>query len=119
MDTKNEKCYDIVAGPNRDALFDACKYASNKNVSFVVKFSIAVGYTAPKDDSGCAYIPMDIKDIKILGIDHEDGSGHSFNLHGYCMADPESFGRPNKSYKQYKFKAYYNAKKREGRITLL
>lgn len=121
MDTKmneavEKKCYDIIAGPNRDALFDACKYAFSKSVKFSIGFSIAMGYTMPKDDPRCAYIALDITDVKICSIEHEDGSGDSFNLSGFCMADLESSGKINKSFKPYKFDAYYNAKKREGHI---
>ena len=37
MNTKKEKYYDIVAGPNKDALFDACKYAFSKTARLEVE----------------------------------------------------------------------------------
>ena len=123
MDTKKtetrEKYYDIVAGPNKDALFDACKYACSKTAKLTVDFTVAIGYTTPKDNPGCAYIAMAISDIKITGIEHEDGSGESFNLRGYCKADLCSLGGDNVKYEQYRFKAYYNSRIREGCITFL
>ena len=118
MNAKNqEKCYDIVAGPNKDALFDACKYAYSKTAKLTVDFTVVIGYTMPKENPGCAYIAMAITDIRITGIEHEDGSGESFNLHGYCRADLNSFGGNNIAYEPYEFKAYYNSKNRHGRIS--
>ena len=121
MNTKKtetkEKYYDIVSGPNKDALFDACKYAYSKTAKLTVEFAVAIGYTMPKNDPGCAYIAMAITDIMIYGIEHEDGPGESFNLHGYCKADLNSLGGNNVTYKSYRFKAYYNSKNRKGCIT--
>ena len=123
MNTKKtetkEKYYDIVAGPNKDALFDVCKYVCSKTAKLTVNFTVAIGYTMPKNDPGCAYIAMAITDIMIYGIEHEDGSGESFNLHGYCKADLNSLGGNNVTYKSYRFKAYYNSKNRKGCITLI
>ena len=123
MNTKKtkaeEKYYDIVAGPNKDALFDACKYAFNKNAKISVEFDVALCYTAPKSHPGCAYVPMAITDIKICGIEHEDGSGESFNLHGSCKADLDYFGGANMTYKSYRFKSWYNSRSREGHIVFI
>ena len=117
MDTKKSRCFDIVAGPNKDTLFDACKYAYSKTSKVLVNFTVAIGYTTPKSNPGCAYVAMAITDIKVIGIEHEDGSGESFILRGYCKANLSSFGGLNVTYKPYTFKAYYNAKSRKGSIT--
>lgn len=123
MDTKKtepkEKYYDIMAGPNKDMLFDVCKYACSKTAKLTVDFAVAVGYTMPKGDPGCAYIPMAISDVKIYMIEHEDGSGESFNLRGFCKADLNSLWSDNVTYKPYRFKAYYNSKNRKGCITFI
>ena len=119
MNTKkneNERSFDIVAGPNRDMLFDACKYAYSKSVRIPVDFTVAIGYTMPKHHPGCAYVPMFVSDIKIIGIEHEDGSGESFNLRGYCKADADSTVGSAATCKLYNFKAYYNTKSRSGHI---
>lgn len=120
MNTKKaepkEKYFDIVAGPNKDILFDACKYSCSKVANVPVNFTVAFGYTTPPGHPRFAYVPMKITDIKILGIEHEDGSGESFNLHGHCKTNM----RPsdgNTAYATRKFKAYYNSKKRTGSIT--
>ena len=112
-----ERYYDIVAGPSKDTLFDACKYAYNKNAKVTIDFSVAIGYTMPMDNPGCAYIRMAISDLRVVGIEHEDGSGESFNLHGYCRADLDSFGGGYVTYKPYRFKAYYDTKSRRGCIS--
>ena len=123
MNTKRieikERHYEIVNGPNKDALFDACKYACSKTAKLTVEFAVAIGYTMPKNDPGCAYIEMPITGIRIYGIEHEDGSGESFNLHGYCKADLNYLGGNNMTYKSYRFKAYYNSKNRKGCITFI
>ena len=122
MNTKRieikERHYEIVNGPNKDALFDACKYACSKTAKLTVEFAVAIGYTMPKNDPGCASIAMSITDIRIYGIEHEDGSGESFNLRGCCKADLNSLGG-NVAYKSYRFKAYYNSKNRKGHIVFI
>ena len=104
---KKENYYDIVNGPNKDALFDACKYACVKDVSIPISFDVTAGYTMPKDHPGCAYIIMPTSDFRIISIENEDGSGESFNLHGYVK----------RSGIQCRFKAYYNTKHRKGSIS--
>lgn len=110
-----EKYYSIESGPSKAELFDACKYAYSSNAKVGIDFHVAVGYTMPVDHPGCAYIRMKIKDLVIYGIEHEDGSGESFNLRGWCRADLASFGEVA-AYTPYRFEAYYNTKTRDGRI---
>lgn len=118
MDTKKRRQFEIIDGPNKDALFDACKYAYNSDSTIAIDFTVALGYTMPKNHPAAACVPMSITDITIVGIEHEDGSGKSLNLKGYCKADLNSFGTdPN--YVSYRFEAYYNTKKREGIITFI
>ena len=75
--------YLIFGGPNRDTLFDACKYAYDKDAVTPIFFGVAEGYTAPLSDPGCAYAALEMSVTKINGISHEDGSGVSFNIRGY------------------------------------
>lgn len=118
MNTKNEteRTFDIVAGPNRYMLFDACKYAYDA-ARIPINFTVVLGYTMPKHNPGCAYVPMFVSDIKIAGIEHEDGSGESFNLHGYCKADPDSTIGSAATCKPYRFRAYYSTQNRKGWIS--
>ena len=112
MNTKGikERSYEIVNGPNKDTLFDACKYAYSKTVKFAIGFGVAAGYTMPRNHPGCAYVPMDMSNVTICGIEHEDGSGESLIIHGFCKAALHG------SSESYRFKAYYNAKNRTGTI---
>jgi hypothetical protein len=107
-----KRSFGIKNGPSRDLLIDSLKYAYDKGKVLPVDFSIAVGYTTPLDDPGCAFVAMKIESLTITSLEHEDGSGYSFNLAGYCRATLSPWGEV----KPYKFKAYYNAKVREGRI---
>ena len=114
--TIEERCYEIISGPNKDTLFDACKYAYSKTARFAVEFGVAIGYTMPRGDPGCAYVPMNIHSIVIAGIEHENGSGESFNLHGFCKA---ALSLTDKTVKNYRFHAYYHTKTRKGTIVFL
>ena len=104
----NQREYDIIAGPNKDALFDACKYACVDNATIPISFEVARSYTMPAKDPCCVFFRMEITDYVILGIENEDGSGESFNLYGCCKL---------KSGDPYQFEAYYNTKYRKGVIT--
>ncbi len=108
--------FDIVSGPNKDTLFDACKYAYNESANVPIDLRIAVGYTMPEGNPGRAYIPMHIREILIVSIEHECGSGESFNIRGYCEADLDSLGG-KAVYQPYQFKAYYSSKTRKGTIS--
>lgn len=120
MSTKNsetEKFFDIVAGPNKDRLFDACKYAYDNTTQIPIHFTVANGYTAPKGNPGCAYAVMFIKDVVISSIEHEDGSGENFNLCGYCNVD-SVFIKDTPTHTSFRFRAYYNTRTRSGYIAL-
>lgn len=107
---------EIVNGPSKDTLFDACKYAYNSKVVIPIGFKVALGYTAPKDDPACAYVPMSVSGFRISAISHEDGSGESFSLSGCCHASLD----PNPIHlDSYEFVAYYNSKTRKGTIKFI
>ena len=68
----NEVVVNLVDGPSRDRLIDAFKYAEDDSTLVPVDF-----YTKSKEK-----IP-----IVPTMLEHEDGSGHSFNGHGYVTVD--------------------------------
>ena len=116
MNTKKE--FEIVNGPSKDLLCDAFKYAYNKAARITIEFSIAAGYTMPPEHPSSAYVPAKIGGFIISSLEHEDGSGESFNIRGYCKADiAKLFGEG--TFKAYKYEAYYNTKTRKGTIALL
>lgn len=120
MDTNKtaSKTFNIENGPSKDTLFDACKYAYSEHSNIKVNFSIAAGYTMPLDHPNCAYLPMELPYFIIQGIQHEDGSGESFNLQGFCKAKLYNSLEENVGFKPYRFEAYYNSKNRKGTIEL-
>ena len=110
---KNSRSFDILNGPSKDLLFDACKYAHSKEVRINVDLTVAFGYTMPKNEAGAAYMRMAVSEIMIVGIEHENGSGDSLIVTGYCHADLDSM---KGKLKPYQFRAYYNSKTRKGNI---
>ncbi len=100
MSTKMSGFYEIVAGPNKDALFDSCKYAYDKRVKISMPFRLSEVFPT---------------DFRITSICHEDGSGDSFNLAGYCKIDIAEFGGHNFCH----FEAFYNTKNRKGRMRFI
>ena len=110
---RHYKICEIVNGPNKDTLFDACKYAYSET-TIAIDFGVAAGYTMPRDHPECAYVPMDMSDVVIRGIEHEDESGERFIIHGICKA---TLPRSSDSAKFYKFRAYYDSKTHTGAIT--
>lgn len=115
MDTTTmmTECFDIYNGPSRSILFDACEYAYDKGVEIPIDFKVALGTTKPKDDPTAAYIPMQIGDFSIASIGHEDGSGTSLNIIGYCKAN---LPINDDGYRPYMFEIYYKTTHREGNI---
>jgi len=113
MDTKKTaRYYDIMNGPGKEVLFDACKYAHAEGARVPVNFSVAASYTAATHNR--AYMPMELTDVVIYGINHEDDSGESFNLHGQCYAVLDT-SVPG-TYTPCHFHSFYNSKTRRGEI---
>ena len=113
--------YDIIDGPSKSSLFDACMYVYNKDAKIAVNFTISQGYSNDTNDATRLYLPLPVTNINITGIEHEDGSGESFILKGYCNADRDYLLRRDNTYRyRYsRFSAYYNAKNRKGTFTLI
>ena len=114
-------CYNIVNGPNKSVLFDSCQYCYSKDVKVHINFAIPQGYSSHSNDAVKLYLPMQITDIAITGIQHEDASGESFNLEGYCKVDIDYHIRNDGvcRYQYRRFTAYYNSKSRKGTFTLV
>ena len=113
--------YDIISGPSKATLFDACLYSYSKDAKIAVNFTISQGYSNDSNDATRLYIPLPVTNIKITGIEHEDGSGESFIIKGYCHVDKDYLLRKENTYRyRYsRFLAYYNAKNRKGSFTLI
>lgn len=114
-------CFSIINGPSKSVLFDSCQYAYSKDVKVYINFAIPQGYSNHSNDATKLYLPMQITDLVITGIQHEDGSGESFNLEGHCKVDIDYHIRNDGvcRYQYRRFTAYYNSKSRKGTITLI
>ena len=108
MSIKRE--FKITSGPNRDMLFDACKYAYDRRVKIPIQFVIT--HFAPTSKN---IVPKLVEDIKLIDIKHEKPDGDTFILQGFCKTDMYPLEPVNRI---YRFNANYNTKKREGSITL-
>ncbi|MBR5046171.1 hypothetical protein IKX73_00880 [Candidatus Saccharibacteria bacterium] len=105
------RAFDIIDGPNRYALFEACLHAAaNDPVIVPVTFDVVEGYDAPPSEPGAWAMLLKCNSFRVLGIENEDGSGESWNIHGYCQS--AAFGQ----LQDCKFEAYYNSKRRKGSI---
>lgn len=118
MNTKRsnptERSFIIEHGPSKDRLFDACKYAYSRNSHIEIDFGIGDENTG---DPKVAYIPIPTCDFKIFAIEHEDGSGGSFNLQGCCRVNLNGNDQNPKHFETCNFSAFYSSHNRRGRIT--
>ena len=103
MNTK-EITLDITNGPASDRIYDSMKYSYDDS-------PIVIQFVVPLDEDGSF---ARISDMKIVTIQHKDGSGYSFNLGGFCDADLTSAN--GRYISPYRFQAYYNARTRKGKI---
>ena len=111
--------YHIENGPSRESLIDAFKYAYDKKNTISIEFLVPVGHAVdPETAETNVYIAMPLSDITIVSLEHEDGSGHQFNIRGYCKADLSgAFSSENAVLRSRKFLAYYNTRTRKGTIS--
>ena len=108
--------YNIVEGPDCEALFEACRWVlepeMKKEVVFRVQLERAVSYDATKirvDD-------VPICDWRVLGINHVADSKDVLLIEGDCMADLRFMTHQNPSYRRQRFRAQYDTKLFRGMI---
>lgn len=90
--------YTITDGPTTDRIWDAAKYACDKNgAKLPVKFTTSSRLAGPIETSAWLVLTP-----KITEVGHEDGSGDSLMFSGYL----------NGKY----FKGYYKGRTRTGFI---
>lgn len=111
--------YEIVKGPSKGQIFRALEYAYDKIFGVKIVFKIALDYTGRRNDPTVKYIPARIRNLVITGIEHEDTSGKSLHLKGYCEADLRISPLGKEEYTKYRFGAIYNVDTRRGNIEFL
>lgn len=94
----NEVVVNLADGPSRDRLIDAFKYAEDDKARVSVEF-----FT--KSGERILIVPT--------MLEHEDGSGQSFNGHGYVTVDTIA---GHKLYDKHIFFYFYTASDRHGYI---
>lgn len=103
--------FNITSGPSADRLIDAFKYACGEN-HVRAKFAITskgVGEFKTENDI------MDCN-LRIQSLEHEDGSGHSFNMKG--AFENASTSNTKIPFHGLKFTGYYNAQLRIGHLVI-
>ena len=102
--TTTKQYITIEAGPSREELFDALKYAYDKTRDFEVTFTALqvrqVGEVRQNGRRGKFT-------ARIVGLMHEDGSGQSFIIDAYVSV---------KGMEGKLVKFYYSAKRRTGHL---
>ena len=108
----NTKVYQIVNGPSKDRLIDAFKYAYDKKSEIPLDFHVVL-----RQESERSFVLMKTEEFRILSLQHEDGSGVSFNIVGYVyMSTLNPASGRHLALIETRFKAYYNAATRKGTI---
>ena len=101
----NKVSVNISGGPNKDALFDSCKYACHGQSKIPLSFGAYVDGTS---------VVKTLNNVTITAIEHENGSGESFILRGFVKVFVHAFGGEG----TYPFEGYYNARTRKGRFSI-
>jgi len=96
---KRNTKYRIIDGPSRDMLFDAVKYAYDRGINILIEFEIEE-WDEQEQEWGYKgrFVPTVIN-----SIEHECGSGSSFNIEGHSMNEGH-------------FEAYYSSRSRQGHV---
>lgn len=102
--------YGIVDGPDARTLFDACRYVYAKNIQYDLNFEIVEYFETTYEDTSYEKLPLVTSNFHIVGIEHDNGSGESFRLKGYCDVAENGFTE------NYGFVSYYNTRTRKGVI---
>ena len=105
MNTTKE--YVILDGPSRETITDAFKYSYEKYSRVGIGLKVALKTMGGHSDP----FMIRLKEVCIVTIEHEDGSGYNFNMAGSCRAKLE-----DKTCKAYCFTAFYNSQTRKGSI---
>lgn len=102
--TTTKQYITIEAGPSREELFDALKYACDKTRNFEVTFT---GLSARQTGDVPQKFGRSKFTAKIVGLKHDDGSGQSFVIDAYVSM---------KGMEGKVVKFYYHARTRAGHL---
>ena len=97
--------FKIVSGPNKEMLIKAFQSTYSEN-------PIEVGFCIKEKESNSTYVPMQVRRVRIQGIDYIGNSGKKIEFYGKCISNVN-----NQHYESYEFSAEYNFSNRKGSIT--
>lgn len=110
------RTFEIIGGPSIERLFDSLRYAYDPDGQIYVDFVVVKERLPIEDPDGGPPLngirPLKMSHVRIVALEHEDGSGCSFNLKGYARGVNGMFTSMISP-----FTAYYNSKTRKGTIT--
>lgn len=106
----NSNSFTIVDGPTKNLIFDSLKYAysDDEHITMCPTFSIDSKMRVGNVSSQLKVIHK--INLKIVGLRHEDGSGHSLIFEGYITGGDVKCNKL--------VKGYYNARTKKGGINI-
>lgn len=112
--------FNIIAGPNIDVLFDACKYVQSDDIrKAAAHFEIIRSRMVDKPGINLDLAKVPVRGWRIFAIQHVAGSPHLLNLTGECEVElnfDDGRTKENYVYQLKSFQAQYNLEQHTGII---
>lgn len=112
--------FNIIAGPNIDVLFDACKYVQSDDIrKAAAHFEIIRSRMVDKPGINLELAKVPVRGWRIFAIQHVAGSPHLLNLTGECEVElnfDDGRTKENYVYQLKSFQAQYNLEQHTGII---
>lgn len=112
--------FNIIAGPNIDVLFDACKYVQSDDIrKAAAHFEIIRSRMVDKPGINLELAKVPVRGWRIFAIQHVVGSPHLLNLTGECEVElnfDDGRAKDDYVYQLKSFQAQYNLEQHTGII---
>ena len=111
--------FNIIAGPDINKLFSACKYAQSNNIrKAAARFEVLRSQMVNKPGIDMEIAKVPVRGWKILGLQNTVGKPHLFHVSGVCEVDLKYFDHKDKKWKYElkDFHAQYNVEEHTGVI---
>lgn len=111
--------YNIIAGPDINKLFSACKYAQSNNIrKAAARFEVLRSQMVNKPGIDMEIAKVPVRGWRILGLQNTVEKPHLFHVSGVCEVDLRYRGHKGQK-REYEFKdfhAQYNVEDHTGVI---